>query len=211
MSDFMLLSIHFIVLGISLAVPVGPIKFEMIRRGLSGGFWPSWLVGLGAVCADFIFMFLVFIGLAPFLQYQPVQLAMLSIGIVMLGYLGSTTIKSAFSSKALLHNKNHTINKNPFWTGFIIALMNPYNFMFWFGVYGGALQSIPSSTGELVKVGLSLCIIAGIILWNLNVAFTVHFFRSLVNENTVRWITGLAGLGLIGFSGFLLYKLLCNF
>ncbi|MDM5317000.1 LysE family transporter [Fictibacillus sp. b24] len=208
MSDFMLSIIHFIVLGISLAVPIGPIKLEMIRRGFNGGFWPSWLVGLGAVSADFIFMLVVFLGLSPFLQYKPVQLTMLSIGIVMLSYLGTTTMKNAFSAKVLPHINNNISNKNPFWTGFIIALMNPYNFMFWFGVYGGALQSIPSSSGKLVKIGLSFCILAGIILWNLNVAFTVHFFRSLVNENTIKWVTCVAGAGLIGFSGFLIYKLL---
>lgn len=207
MNHYMLLSVHFIMLGISLAVPVGPIKLEMIRRGFSDGFWPSWLVGLGAVSADFIFMLFVLLGLSPFLQYTAVQIAMLSIGIVLISYLGITAIKSAFSSKALLLIQHKTSNNNPFWTGFIVALMNPYNFMFWFGVYGGALQIIPSSSGEWMKIGLSLCILAGIILWNLNVAFTVNFFRSLVNETVIKWVTGFAGVGLIGFSGFLLYKL----
>ena len=40
-------------LGWSVAWPPGPINAEMIRRGLSRGFWPAYAVGLGASTADF--------------------------------------------------------------------------------------------------------------------------------------------------------------
>ncbi|ANC76462.1 hypothetical protein ABE65_006470 [Fictibacillus phosphorivorans] len=206
MNEIMILSIHFVMLGISLAIPIGPIKLEMIKHGLYGGFWPSWLVGIGAVCADFLFMSFIFLGLSPFLQEKWITICMLLIGILLLSYLGISTIKNSVAPLPLL--TEHTIEqKRPFWTGFVIALMNPYNFMFWFGVYGGSLQSIPSTTSELIRIGLSLCIIAGIVMWNLNVAFTVHFFRSLINELTIRWLARIAGIGLIGFSSFLAYRL----
>lgn len=195
-------------LGISLAVPVGPIKLEMIKRGLSGGFWPSWLVGLGAVSADFIFMLIIFLGLSPFLQNTFVQTTMLVIGIIMLMVLGISTIRTAWLQQRFLADNEEKPEQKPYWTGFLLALMNPFNFLFWFGIYGGTLQNIPSEKEWWVNAYLSLFIIAGIILWNINVAFTVHFFRTLISDITVRVMTGLAGAGLLGFACHLLIQLL---
>ncbi|MED1863048.1 LysE family transporter [Fictibacillus nanhaiensis] len=210
MNEIMILSIHFVMLGISLAIPIGPIKLEMIKHGLYGGFWPSWLVGIGAVCADILFMSFIFLGLSPFLHHKWVTTCMLLTGIIMLSYLGISTIRNSVSSLHLIKENNKNVNK-PFWTGFVIALMNPYNFMFWFGVYGGSLQSIPSTSSVTIRIGLSFCIIIGIILWNLNVAFTVHFFRTLIKEVTIRWVARLAGIGLLAFSSFLAFKLFTLF
>jgi threonine/homoserine/homoserine lactone efflux protein len=208
LSEFWVLSFHFMMLGISLAVPVGPIKLEMIKRGLSGGFWPSWLVGLGAVSADFIFMLIIFLGLSPFIQNNFVQFVMLVAGIIMLTVLGISTIRTACSQKRLLSDKEEEPEHKPYWTGFILALMNPFNFLFWFGIYGGTLQNVPSDTEWWVNAYLSLFIIAGIILWNINVAFTVHFFRTLINDITIRVLTGLAGAGLLGFACHLFVQLI---
>ncbi len=41
-----------IVLGISLAAPVGPINIEMLKRGIERGFWHAWVVGIGGMTAD---------------------------------------------------------------------------------------------------------------------------------------------------------------
>ncbi|WNB90809.1 LysE family transporter [Bacillus sp. NEB1478] len=208
MDDFGSWMIRFIVLGISLAVPVGPIKLEMIKRGLSRGFWHSWLVGLGAVTADFFFMFCIFIGLTPFLQLEIIQIIMLSIGTLMLLYLGTTTIKASFEKRALLVLDEAPPAQTPYWTGFLLALMNPLNFVFWFGIYGGTLQSLPDEFGHIATGFLSCFIIVGIVLWNVNVAFTVHFFRTLINETAVRWLMLFAGTGLLGFALHLGIKLI---
>ncbi|MBY6036530.1 LysE family translocator [Fictibacillus nanhaiensis] len=209
MIDYWVMSFHFIMLGISLAAPVGPIKLEMIKKGVHGGFWPSWLVGLGAASADLIFMASIFLGLSPFLRIHVVQIGMLLIGIGMLTTLGISSIKEAITSKITLHlDGNQSTSKAPYWTGFLLALMNPFNFVFWFGVYGGALQAIPPHYGEITAIQFSLFIIAGIVLWNVNIAFTVHYFRTLINEYVIRWITGLAGLGLVGFAIHLTAKLI---
>ena len=57
-----------IVLGISLAAPVGPINIEMLKRGIERGFWHAWVVGIGGMTADvfyashlFRFIFCVYV------------------------------------------------------------------------------------------------------------------------------------------------------
>src|SRR4029077_18224234 len=47
-----------LILGWSVSWPPGPVNAEMIRRGLlpwreGGGFWPAWVVGIGACAGDF--------------------------------------------------------------------------------------------------------------------------------------------------------------
>lgn len=41
-------------IGLAIALPVGPVITELIRRGLRGGFLQAWLVGLGAAASHAI-------------------------------------------------------------------------------------------------------------------------------------------------------------
>ena len=41
-----------ILLGVTLAAPIGPVSLEMIQRGLKSGFLSSFVVRLGAAVAD---------------------------------------------------------------------------------------------------------------------------------------------------------------
>ena len=51
-----------LLLGWSVAWPPGPINAEMIRRGLTRGFWPAYSVGLGACTGDFLWALAVALG-----------------------------------------------------------------------------------------------------------------------------------------------------
>lgn len=64
----MSLFLSYILLGLSLAAPIGPINAAQMDRGIRGGFWNSWVLGLGSLCADFVFIALVYFGTVHFLQ-----------------------------------------------------------------------------------------------------------------------------------------------
>ncbi|QPC46002.1 LysE family translocator [Mangrovibacillus cuniculi] len=196
--------IHFVVLGISLAAPVGPINVEMIRRGLSNGFYSSWLVGLGGMSADIVFLLFILFGIAPFLQHPLVQTCMYVIGFGMLVYLGITTLKTSFSNEPIIQDSPNK-STTSYWSGFGIALFNPINFVFWFGIFGSSIQELMGNGwGHALFACASLLL--GIFLWNLNVAFTVHFSRNLVNDRLLKVMNGVAGMALIGSSVPLLIK-----
>jgi threonine/homoserine/homoserine lactone efflux protein len=199
LNEIVQICFHFLVLGISLAAPVGPIKLEMIKRGLRHGFWPSWLVGLGAATADLLYMMTIFFGLSPLLQIEFIRKGMLAIGISMLVFLGISTLRDAFQNKKIIIDEPGTTRAS-YWTGLSLAFLNPYNFVFWFGIYGAALQSIPIHLGKEVTFLISQFILLGIVLWNINVAFTAHFFRFLINEKIIQIIMIFAGIGLLCFA-----------
>ncbi|OZM56202.1 hypothetical protein CIB95_13745 [Lottiidibacillus patelloidae] len=173
----------------------------MIKRGITDGFWQSWLVGLGGVTADFLFLILIFFGASQFMQHKVVVLAMYAIGAIMLMYLGISSMKSSIKRIKVMSNlaEEHVRISNAYLTGFFIALVNPINIVFWFGVYGSTLATLSKKETLATSVLLSMAIFIGIILWNLNIAFTVHFGRELVKDRLLRMITFVAGFCLFWF------------
>ncbi len=71
--------------------------------------------------------------------------------------------------------------------GFLIAISNPLNLVFWFGIYGSTLSSLLTKVTKQEAFLYSLCIIVGIILWNVNIAFSVHFGRTLLKQKST-WL-----------------------
>ncbi|MFP7736033.1 LysE family transporter [Priestia aryabhattai] len=129
--EWFLIAIKQIILVISLAAPVGSINIEKIKRGLTKGFWASWLVGLGGMTADILFMRLILIGLTPFVQMQTVTVALYATGFVMLAFVGIQSMKQAVSrSFPVGVNKSSAKRGKSFFTSFFIALMNPLNIVF---------------------------------------------------------------------------------
>ncbi|MFC0270851.1 LysE family translocator [Metabacillus herbersteinensis] len=206
--EFVLTFIHYIVLGLSLAAPIGPMNVEVIKRGLSEGFYSSWLVGLGGLTGDVIVLLSIFFGLSEVMANPFIKIAMYIVGIIMLCYLGITSVKSAFSRDFILYDDQiKTKSKNAYLAGFVIALANPIGLIFWFGVFGTSLQVLTSSHSMIFSILCSFAIIIGLFLWNLNLVFTVHFSKKIMNEKVMRGMTFFAGVCLMSFGAHFVMEL----
>ncbi|MFK4376334.1 threonine/homoserine/homoserine lactone efflux protein [Bacillus sp. RC218] len=198
-----------IVLGISLAAPVGPINIEMLKRGIERGFWHAWIVGIGGMTADILFMLLIYFGLSSVFMYTYVQAFMYCAGFFLLFYLGFQSVKQGISHSNMEYKQEEIGGlKQSFMAGFLIAISNPLNLVFWFGIYGSTLSSLLTEVTKQEAFLYSLCIIVGIILWNLNIAFSVHFGRTLLKKKALGYITAGAGIILVGYSIHFAYKAL---
>ncbi len=198
-----------IVLGISLAAPVGPINIEMLKRGIERGFWHAWVVGIGGMTADILFMLLIYFGLSSVFMYTYVQAFMYCTGFFLLFYLGFQSVKQGISQSNMEYKKEEVGSlKQSFMAGFLIAISNPLNLVFWFGIYGSTLSSLLTKVTKQEAFLYSLCIIVGIIVWNLNIAFSVHFGRTLLKQKALGYITAGAGIILVGYSIHFAYKAL---
>jgi threonine/homoserine/homoserine lactone efflux protein len=58
-----------IILGITLAAPIGPVTIEMISRGLERGFWAAFQIRLGAAAGNVLWLVGAFFGLSSLIQY----------------------------------------------------------------------------------------------------------------------------------------------
>ncbi|GAK13411.1 LysE family translocator [Geomicrobium sp. JCM 19039] len=187
-------------LGVSLAAPVGPVNIEMIKRGIHGGFFPSWLTGLGAMTADLLFLVCIYFGMTAFISQPAVEVTITLIGVVLLSYLAWSAFATGMRGN-ILHSmqQRHIGGSSSFFTGFGMALFNPINFVFWFGIFGSTLSGIAHFSLPEVLL-YSFFIIFGVILWNLNIALTVHFSRHLINDRTLRGLMFVCSFVLVYFA-----------
>lgn len=189
-----------LILGLSLAAPVGPINIEIIKRGIQYGFWPSWFVGIGGMSADIIFMILIVFGVSKFLTSATAQLILLFAGFVMLCWIGIESIKMRPQPLRILDEKEQRKGlAASFFTGFFIAGMNPINIFFWLGIYGALLSDHLKDAAPGFILLYSCAVFIGVALWNLNIALTVHFARAWLQPRFLRIFTTVAGLTLIGY------------
>jgi threonine/homoserine/homoserine lactone efflux protein len=193
--------LSFIVLGFSLAIPVGAVTIEMLKRGMRSGFLRSWLVGLGAMSADVVLMLLIYFGITNFLTGLLAQLVIWLLGFIVLVYLGVSSIRDAFQAIDIKLGGRRKLDSllESYLAGFAIAISNPMNIVFWVGVYGAVLaKTLQTLSGEKV-LWYSSGIFIGIAIWDLFVASSAHFGRGFVGEQFMKWFSVAAGLALIIF------------
>jgi threonine/homoserine/homoserine lactone efflux protein len=206
--EYIISIFQYIILGLSLAAPIGPMNMEVLKRGFTEGFISSWLVGLGGLAGDVIILISIFFGFRDLIQNIWIQSFMYIVGIAMLSYLGITSITTAFKIKFNPTGFNRGNSRNAFLSGFIISIANPISLIFWFGVYGTSLQVLISTHSLLFAIICSFSIIVGLFLWNLNLVLTVHFSKRVLNEKVMRGITFIAGITLICFGIKFLFRLM---
>ncbi|MCA0172479.1 LysE family translocator [Bacillus sp. RAR_GA_16] len=134
-----------IVLGLSIAAPLGPINIEIMKRGIHKGFWSSLLVGAGGMSADLILMYLMYFGIATFVKLTAVQISLMILGAIILTVSGI----QGFLSRVSLEEENDKEGAGLFHsylTGFMIAAFNPMNLLFWLGNLWLCIKCIPSTT-----------------------------------------------------------------
>ncbi|SDW74263.1 LysE family transporter [Paenibacillus sp. PDC88] len=190
--------IAYMLLGLSLAAPIGPLNAAQLNIGIRRGFFHSWVFGLGAVLADVVYMLLVYLGVVHFLDTPFVQTFLWLFGFFVLVYTGVESLLSSGQIK-----ESHTSEKEPlgrsFRAGFWMSLFNPMSILFWLGIFGSVLaqETAAKSTSQIVL--LSLAIVAGILVWDFTVAATSSFFRKVLSKTLLRGISIISGLFLIGF------------
>ena len=191
--------LSYIVLGLSLSIPVGPINIEMIKRGIKNGFWHSWAVGLGGMSADIVLMLLIYFGVSTYLTTPMAQLIMWIFGFLILVYLGYESIRDAFKEVTISDEVEKETKSKSFISGFLIAISNPLNIIFWIGIYGSVLTTTLNTIGTGQALLYSSAIFVGIAAWDLTVATSVNFGRKFANQRFLKWLSVIAGLVLIVF------------
>jgi L-lysine exporter family protein LysE/ArgO len=196
----------YIFLGLSLAAPIGPVNAAQMDKGIKSGFFQAWLLGLGALTADIIYMLTVYLGVVKYLETPFMQSFLWLFGFFVLMYTGIETIIG--SGKIVMDNRSEESGFKSFLSGFIMSISNPLTILFWLGIYGSVLAKTASSygTGELVIY--SFGIILGLILWDIVMAAISSSFRKLLTTRLLTVISLLSGLSLIGFALFFGYQAL---
>jgi threonine/homoserine/homoserine lactone efflux protein len=190
--------LSYIVLGITLAAPIGPVNSARLDKGIKNGFWHAWIVGVGSMIADGIFMLLVYLGMVQFLDIPFVQVFLWLFGGFVLLYTGIESIVGAQKIEFSYSRKKESLLKS-FLTGFIMSITSPLSILFWLGIYGSVLAKTAEMNGTSMLLVYSSMIFVGLTLWDLFVAGLTTGFRKYLNEASLKTISVLSGLSLVGF------------
>jgi L-lysine exporter family protein LysE/ArgO len=205
--------LSYILLGLSLAAPIGPVNAAQLDKGIKSGFFYAWLVGLGSLAADILYMLAVYFGIVHFLETPFMKTFLWSFGCFVLIYSGIEGLMSAGSTQSN-HFRNDDSATKSFFTGFFMSLSNPLTILFWLGIYGSVLAHTVSTYDNFHLLLYSSAIILGLIIWDVSMAAISSSFRKLLTKRVLTMISVLSGASLIGFGiyfGYQAVKMLFSF
>ena len=195
-TDFALF-IQGLVIGFSIAAPVGPIGLLCIRRTLTFGQLSGLFSGLGAATADALYGSIVGLGLtfvAGFLLRQQSSLQLF--GGLFLCYLGIKAFLSKPQNKAITAVNHNTLSS--YGTTFFLTLTNPMTILFFAGVFAGlgmVNESIQYSSAVLMVMGVFI----GSGAWWLILSSATSLLRNKVNERKLAWVNKISGMVILAF------------
>ena len=195
-----------LIVGFSIAAPVGPIGVLCIRRTLTEGRISGLVSGLGAASADAIYGCIAGFGLtfvSGFLIGQQVWLRV--IGGIFLCYLGFKTFFTRPAQQAASASGNGLIGV--YASTFFLTITNPLTILSFIGIFAGL--GVASAQGNFLTAGvLVLGVFSGSALWWLLLSSGVGLLREKVKPSGLRWVNKIAGLLIAAFGLVALLSLL---
>ena len=186
-----------LVIGFSIAAPVGPIGVLCIRRTLAKGRVSGLVSGLGAATADAIYGCIAGFGLtfiASILISQQGWVRL--IGGAFLCYLGLKTFLTRPAEQAASAEGNGLVGA--YASTFFLTLTNPMTILSFAAIFAGL--GVVSASGNYASAGmLVLGVFIGSALWWLILSGGVSVFRARFNPHGVRWVNRISGVIITGF------------
>lgn len=193
--------ISYIFLGLTISAPLGPVNAAQIDKGIKMGFLHAWLIGLGAMLADMLYISFVFLGLVNFIHYPFVKTFLWLFGGFVLIYTGIETLLNMQGIRSE-KPREHTSTWKTFLTGFLMSVSSPLSIMFWIGIYGSVLAQTANNSNSQQLLQNSLGIIFGIMIWDFAMAGIASLFRNILASYALTLISVISGLSLVGFGGY---------
>lgn len=189
-----------LVIGFSIAAPVGPIGVLCIRRTLADGRLAGLVSGLGAATADAFYGSLAGFGLtlvSNFLVSQQRWLRL--VGGLFLLYLG---IKTFLSAPASNPGQVIKMSSRGLWGAYLstllLTLTNPLTILSFAAIFAGL--GLVETGGDMLSAGtLVLGVFCGSASWWLLLSGGVSLLRRRVTPAMLRWVNRIAGVVILGF------------
>lgn len=185
-----------LIIGFSLAVPIGPIGILCIHKTLKEGHLSGLVIGAGAATADAIYGCIAAFGLtviSDILISQELWLRLIGGGFLL--FLGVKTF--------LAHPEEQSTSSNgkglfgSYVSTFLLTLTNPLTIFAFVGIFtalglGNGLNYFSAWT-------LVLGVFTGSCTWFLVLSYSVTMFRKRFNSVGIRWLNKISGVLIIIF------------
>lgn len=188
------LIIEKIILGITLAAPIGPVSIEMIKRGLRHGFLSAFTVRLGGALGNTLCLVATYYGLSQILAHGFLLTLMGALGACLLIYMGLKTLRKG--EKDLNLQAPVKMNNALLW-GLYLSIANPIAFVFWPGLFATTLD--PQTGVTFSGFVANLFIIFGVLLWGALLSLFLAFGHRKLDKKIIVYLSKAAGVVMIYF------------
>lgn len=174
-----------IILGVSLAAPLGPVTVLMLEKVLKKDMRSAYVMSFSAIAGDFSWMVLSYLGISALLKSWNAMPYLNIAGIFILFYLGGHSVYEYFYYK----QKQGTQTKNSFFWVYLLTVSNPFTMMLWLGIFGLHLDIL-----------YGLAILTGVALWFLTLPLLLNILPKAKRTETEKMISLISGIIIIGFA-----------
>jgi threonine/homoserine/homoserine lactone efflux protein len=191
-----------LIIGFSIAAPVGPIGILAIRRTLAIGWSAGLLTGLGAATADAIYGCIAGFGLTAisgFLISSSFWLRLL--GGLFLCYLGIKTILTPAAAQKLSEGNpadRNLAHLSMYASTVFLTLTNPMTILSFAAVFVG-LGLATAGSDYLTAAILVLGVFSGSAIWWLLLCSGANLLRSRLPMHRLGWLNRISGSILLTF------------
>jgi threonine/homoserine/homoserine lactone efflux protein len=191
-----------LIIGFSIAAPVGPIGVLCIRRTLTEGRLSGFVSGLGAATADAVYGSIAGFGLtfiSIFLIERSQWLRLIGGGFLL--YLGIRTFLAKTKSTtdpdySIVQRGNLTGN---YFSTFGLTLTNPLTILSFAAIFAGLGIGSTSSRNYLSAFILVIGVFLGSSSWWFLLSGIVVLFRQRIKSDSLIWVNRISGVIIIIF------------
>lgn len=194
----LLLFLKGLIVGFSIAAPVGPIGILCIHRTLKAGLWAGLISGLGAALADGCYGCIAgfgFVTVSSFLQHHETFIRLF--GGIFLAYLGIKIFLSPNKSQNI-DDKANTLWQDLCST-FVLTLSNPATILAFLAIYSGV--GVVQAGANYHEAGwVVFGVFLGSLLWWLVLCGCVRIIQHKLSATTMIWLNRFSGTILMLFA-----------
>ncbi|MFZ6745509.1 LysE family translocator [Undibacterium sp. JH2W] len=192
-------------IGLSIAAPVGPIGLLCIQRTLAQGMRTGFVSGLGAACADAVYGAIGAFGMVAVTDYFVSLSTPLAIGgALFLGWMGlKLLLEKNEAGQAASVGKQKT--GQAFISVFALTLANPMTIISFVAVFASIAG--PKVLGHAAAGLMVLGVFLGSAIWWLMLSAGVALLSRQMGAGVLGFINRLGGLLLLGFAIWQLWQL----
>ena len=191
-----------LMIGFSIAAPVGPIGVLCIRRTLASGRLSGLVSGMGAATADSLYGCVAAFGLtaiSSFLIHQQIGLRL--VGGIFLCYLGIRTFISVPAGSVSQADSRTLLGS--YASTFFLTLTNPLTILSFAAIFAGL--GVVQGQSDFSKAAVTvLGVFLGSSCWWILLSTVVHLLRFKFRPTRLVWVNRISGLVIMGFGIFAL-------
>jgi threonine/homoserine/homoserine lactone efflux protein len=195
-----MLFLRALIIGISIAAPVGPIGVLCIRRTLANGRLAGFASGMGAASADMVYGAIAAFGLTAITGLLVENAFWLRIvGGVFLLFLGMRTFLEKPSDTPAQASQGGLLSM--YTSTFFLTITNPMTILSFAAIFAGTMLGDTTGSPLIMVVG----VFVGSAAWWLTLSFVVGVLRDRLTQAHMAWINRISGVIIIAFGLYALF------